>query len=408
MAELFRTAESNNATLAAFRAATAEAKAAIRAAKADRLPEIQAKAAVSYLGNGRTWNRQFGESASVPIPHFGNNFALRVSQTVYTGGAMSAGIRLKEQAAEMSRLSAQEQEQHVRFLIAGLYLQLHSLYNEEVVLDANAKLAADLIEKMKKRREEGIALRNDVTRYELQHEQILLRKTQTKHQRLIVERQLQTALGTESAVPLLPVSAFSETELAVTGEEEWQQLAETSHTSLQKSRLSISMNRTREKLERAAMLPKIGFIAEDNLNGPVTIEVPALNKNFNYWFVGVGVSYNFSSLYKNDRRLRQAKLATATAKSAHEAALKNVGDRVQQAYVNLLTAQSDLRTHTKNVELATGNYSIVSNRYTNGLALVTDLTDAANVKLNAELALANARINAVYARYALKYASGNL
>ena len=56
--------------------------------------------------------------------------------------------------------------------------------------------------------------------------------------------------------------------------------------------------------------------------------------------------------------------------------------------------------------LAAENYDVVSRRYENGMALVTDLTDAANMKLDAELALENARINLVYCLYHLKYQAG--
>ena len=50
------------------------------------------------------------------------------------------------------------------------------------------------------------------------------------------------------------------------------------------------------------------------------------------------------------------------------------------------------------------NYEVVDKRYKNGLALITDMTDAANVKLEAELALVSARINLAYCYYRLKYA----
>lgn len=53
------------------------------------------------------------------------------------------------------------------------------------------------------------------------------------------------------------------------------------------------------------------------------------------------------------------------------------------------------------MQLARENYDVVSRRYQNGLAIVTDLTDAANMRLDAELQLANARINLVYAYYNL-------
>lgn len=80
-----------------------------------------------------------------------------------------------------------------------------------------------------------------------------------------------------------------------------------------------------------------------------------------------------------------------------------VGD-VHAAYVDLGTARSELQTRRKAVQLATENYEVVGKRYKNGLALITDMTDAANVKLEAELALVSARINLAYCYYRLKYA----
>lgn len=409
VADLFRTAEAHNATLQSCRAAIAEADAAIESAKTDRLPEVSGQASFSYNGNGRVWDRDFSNGMSVAFPHYGNNFALKASQVVYAGGAIDAGIRLAEQGAEMSRLTAREQGERVRFLLLGLYLQLHNLQNQELVYTSNAKLAEDLIAQMKSRREQGVALRNDVTRYELQHEQMLLGRTQTADRQRILGHQLATALGIDSTVTLLPASAFENPVLSeLPAEDIWQQKAGSQHVSLQKSQLAVEMSRTQEKLERSALLPKVSLFAEDYLVGPVTIEIPALDNNFNYWYVGVGISYNFSSLFKNNRKVRQAKLATETATANLEAARQAVDDAVQQAYVNYFTAQSELRTHLKSVELAVQNYDVISRRYNNGLALVTDLTDAASMKLDAELALANARINLVYSYYELKYAAGQL
>jgi len=405
---LFRTAESHNATLASCRAAIAEADAATVAARADRLPDVSGQVSFSYYGNARLWNRHFGESTHISMPHEGNNYALRASQVVYAGGAVNAGIRLAEQSAEMSRLSARESEQRVRFLLVGLYLQLHNLSNREQVYTANADLAAALIEQMKRRREQGVALRNDITRYELQREEMLLGAATVADRRCITAQQLATALGTDTLTTLLPAEAFDAAAASLPDETAWQQQAEASHVGLQRSQLEVDITQTREKIERAARLPKVSLVAEDHLDGPITIEVPTLNKNINYWFVGIGISYDFSALYKNNRRVRQARLATATARHAFEEKRQGIHDDVQAAFVDYRTAQTELRTRQKSVDLARQNYDVVANRYNNGLALVTDLTDAAAVKLDAELALADSRIALVYSFYKLRYAAGDL
>lgn len=403
---LFRTAEANNASIRSYQTAIEEADAALHAAEAARLPDVGAEASFSYLGDGRLWDRNFSDGTHIAMPHFGNNYVLRAQQVVYAGGAIDGGIRLSELAAQMARLSADENRQRVRMLLVGLYLQLHSLHNRARVYDENIALAESLIALTRKRRTEGVALQNDITRYELQREQFGLGRTQAADRSRIAARELATALGTDTLYNMLPLEAFAEAPLEA--EAVWQQLAAEAHAGLRQSALGIDMSLAKEKVERAALRPKVALVAEDHLDGPITFEVPTLNKNINYWFVGVGISYDFSSLYKNKRRVRQARIATQHARDEHLVAQQQVGDAVHAAYVNCLTAQTELRTHQKSVELAVQNYDVVSNRYKNGLALVTDMTDAANVRLDAELALANARINLLYNYYCLRYAAGVL
>ena len=60
------------------------------------------------------------------------------------------------------------------------------------------------------------------------------------------------------------------------------------------------------------------------------------------------------------------------------------------------------------MELARQNYDVISNRYNNGLALVTDMTDAANVRLDAELQYVDTQIAVALAYYKLKYVAGDI
>jgi len=406
---LFDVAEQHNASLQTLEAAFSTEQAGIETARMAKLPDITGSASFSYLGNGRTWNRSFGDSQSAPMPHYGNNFSLAARQVLYGGGTIRSNIELAQKRTELANLSLQEGKQRVRFALVGLFLQLHALRNQENVYTQNASLAASLIEQMTKRREQGISLRNDITRYELQRQQMLLGETTMANEQNIVRKQLLTALGTDSlATALLPEDAFDENALALQSEADWQQLALCKHLGLQKTDLGVSIKQTEEKLARAARRPTVSALAESHLDGPITIEVPPIDRNFHYWFVGVNISYNFSSLYKAKRNIKQAGLATASAQTSLSEQQQAVADEVHAAYVNLSTARAALATSKKSVQLAVENYEVVSKRYLSGLALVTDLTDAANMKLEAELSLADARINLFYTYYKLRYAANAL
>ena len=406
---LYGVAEEHNATLQSMRSAIDVAREGVNVANKAKLPDVGAQLSVSYLGDAWLWNRHFGESTKAPMPHFGNNFLLKAQQAVYTGGALTAGVQMARQNEQMQRLTADSERLRVQFLLTGLYLQLHSLYNQQQVYERNRKLAEQQIALMKQRYDKGVALHSDITRYELQLQQIDLGMTAVVDQQSIVRKQLATALGIGEAdtaiVDMLPESAFDDAAISAGTEAEWQQLAAQGHVGLQQGALGIDMSRTQEKLERSERLPKVAIIAEEHLDGPITIEVPPIDKNLNYWFVGVGVSYNFSALYKNKSKVRKARLATTLAQNRLVEARKGVGDAVHAAYVDLGTARTQLATRQKSLQLASENYDVVSRRYQNGLAIVTDLTDAANMRLDAELQLANARINLVYAYYNLRYAA---
>lgn len=407
--QLFRVAEEHNATLQSMRSAIDVAQAEVDAAQKAKLPDVNAQLSVSYLGDAWLLNRHFGEAMKAPMPHFGNNFVFQAQQVVYAGGALTASVQMARQNEQMQRLTADGERLRVRFLLTGLYLQLHSLSNQQQVYERNRTLAEEQITLMKRRYSQGVALHSDITRYELQLQQIDLGLTSVIDRQRIVRKQLATALGVAdadtSAVAMLPESAFDESTIKVGAEAEWQQLAAQDHVGLQQSVLGISMSRTQEKLERSARLPKIAIIAENHFDGPITIEVPPIDKNLNYWFVGVGVSYNFSALWKNKSKVRKAQLATTYAQDRLVEAQKGVSDGVHAAYVDFGTARTHLATRVKSLQLASENYDVVSRRYQNGLAIVTDLTDAANMRLDAELQLANARINLVYAYYNLCYAA---
>ena len=406
--KLFDIAEEHNASILSFRTAIVEASEAVSVAKAARLLDVEATASVSYLGNVQIWDRPLKNRFTATTPHFGNNFALMARQTVYSGGAITSGIRMAKLNQKLAEVEAEENRQRVRFLLAGHYLQLHNLRHQEAVFDQNIALADTLILQTRHRMEQGVALENDITRHELQREKLLLGLARVQDAQRIIGHQLIKALGLDTTVTILPDEEFKVGSCPQEGEGEWQQAATFNHTGLQKADLGTRIAEQRVQLQRAERLPKVALVAEDHFDGPVTFEIPTLDKNINYWYIGIGVTYNFSSLWKNSKSLRQARTAVHHSQQQQREASEEVENAVQAAYTNYLTAFTELNTQQKSVELAEQNYRVIQNRYENGLALITDMVDAANVKLDAELALVSARINVIYNYYQLKYISNTL
>ena len=405
---LFDLIEQNSTSLREQKTGVEAAQEGVKAAKSQRLPDINTQLSGSYAGNVVMMNRSFGDAHGMHSPHWGNTFNLDVRQPIYAGGAIDAGIEMAKLGLESSKLSTSLNRASLRFTALEQYLTLEKLQNREEVLKANIKLTQKLIDDINARFSQGVALKNDVTRYELQMQQLKLQLTKVGNQRSILNHQLCNTLGLPSGTVINPTDDVATKTFPKDGEAAWQQSATAGNQQLQLADINARMAKQKEKMARSEMLPKISIVANNNFNGPITFELPPIDKNLNIWYVGVGVSYPLSSLFKSNKKLNQARLRTRQAQEQTAVVREQLNNEVQSAYTDYLQSYVELQTQQKNVELARENYDVVNERYNNQLALITDMLDASNTRLDAELSESDARIAVAEAYYKMKFISGEL
>ena len=406
--QLFKTIEDNNAALRAQKSGVESADLDIESAKSKRLPDVDASLSVSYIGNVLLTDRDFTDVHGLHSPHFGNNFSLQAQQVVYAGGAINAGIRLAELGKRQAETGVRLTRQQVRFVALGQYLDLYKVDNQIQVYEKNIELTRQLIADIKAKQSQGMALKNDITRYELQMESLKLGLTALRNNRSILNHQLCNTLGMGQDVRITPDTTVIGKVYARNDEQYWQNQGAMNSPLLEQSANAIRIAEQKEKIAKSDMLPKVAFVAADNFDGPITFELPPINKNLNVWYVGVGVKYNISSLFKSNKRVRQAAVETRQAREEHAVQAEQLNNNVQAAYVQYQQTYVELATQQKSVELARQNYDVMNARYLSQLALVTDMVDASNLRLNAELKEVDARINIVYAYYRMKYVAGDI
>ena len=403
--QLFALVEDGSSDMRVKRAGVDVAARGIEEAKSRRLPDINASLSASYNGNVLMLDRDFTNAHGLSQPHFGNSFTLEAQQVVYAGGAINAGIRMAELQKQQSENDVVLTRNRQRFLALGQYLDLYKTDNGIRVYDSNIALTEKLIDDIRAKQKQGMALKNDVTRYELQMEQLKLGGRRLEDQRASLNHQLCNTLSlTDTNIqPDIDLNAIGDENLR---EADLQSEAAAQSPLLTQSALGMRIADEQLRLAKSELMPKVAIVAQDNFVGPFTYDIPPIDKNFNIWFVGIGVKYSLSSLFKANKTIRRAREQVRQSHEAHALVGETVNNNVQQAYVLHRQAFADLRTQQKSVELATQNYEVMNNRYLNQLALVTDMVDASNIKLNAELQEVNARINIAYTYYNIEYVKG--
>ncbi|MDO4160732.1 MAG: TolC family protein [Prevotellaceae bacterium] len=407
VSELFSLVESGSRSLRTQKTGLEVADKAVEEAKSQRLPDINASLSLSYNGNVVMMDRDFSNATAFSSPHFGNSFALEAQQVVYAGGAINAGIRLAEVQKRQAETGVTLTRSQQRFMALGQYLDIFKLDNSIKVYESNITLTEKLIADINEKHAQGMALKNDVTRYELQMETLKLGLRKLQDQRAVLNYQLCNTLGLEN-VTIIPDQNVINESLADDNEAAWQSRAAMGSPVLQQSSLGIEAAKEQLKIAKSDLLPKVSIVAADNFSGPFTYDLPPVDNNFNIWYVGVGVKYSLSSLFKSNKSIRRAEAAVRQTQDSHSVNIENVDNQMQQYYTLYKQSYVDLRTQQKSVELANQNYQVMNDRYLNQLALVTDMVDASNIKLNAELLEVDARINIVYAYYKMKYVAGEI
>lgn len=404
---LFTLIDTHNSSVRVSKTSIEAARHDVDAAKSQRLPDINAQLSASFIGNALLTDRNFSEVHGLHSPHFGNQFIIDASQTIYSGGALTAGIRMSELGLEKAGIASELTIQQQRFLVLSQYLDLEKIANREQVVKSNIELTKRIISDIEERHRQGVALKNDITRYELQMQTLQLELTKLRNQRSIVNHQLCVSLGIATSDSIVPTERVADKTYARDAEAQWQFAAMSSPT-LRMAAVDEQMAGQKEKLAKSELLPKVAIVAQNNFNGPITFELPPVNKNLNIWYVGVGISYPVSSLFKSNKKLRAARVAVRKAQEQKAVAKEMVGNQMQAAWTNYQQSYVELQTQQKSVELARQNFEVVNDRYINQLALVTDMIDASNMRLDAELAEVDARINIAYAYYKMKYIAGEL
>ncbi len=405
--DVFSRIESENRTMNVLRSAQEAAEEGIKAAKNARYPEINAEVNVSYIGDAFLTDRDFSNFTKAATPHFGNGFTLEAQQVVYAGGAVSAGIKMAQNQSYMTLAQTDKSRQGLRLMAVGQYLDLFKIANNIKVYKENIALTQKLIEEIKVRREQGLALANDVTRYELRLEMLSLELVRLQNTERILNYRLCNTLCLPETTEIKPVVDDIE-DMRNTGAASWQSAAAQSSPDLKISDLNADIATVQHKLVKSDLLPKIAVVAHENFNGPITFEIPPIDKNLNIWYVGLGIKYNFSALYKSSRKVKQAAIQMKQAQQSKAVAEENLQNDVYQAYIDYEQSYVELETKVKSLQLANENYGRVYDRYIEQLALITDMLDAFNMKLDAELGVADAKAEILYRQCKLKYTAGVL
>ena len=404
--QLFERGSEQHLQLAADRLKEEMARERSATARTNRLPELSVGLKGGFLGQPVVWQNGMSNPTYPDSPDRQQNYAIDFTQPIYQGGKIRYAIRQADLEREIARLQTATDRADIKLLLLEQYLNLFSLYKQHIVLSRKIDESERRLKDIRQMKTEGLITNNDVLRSEMQLTNDRLSRNETENNIRIVSQQLDILIGLDEYLLLVPDTALLNLEYATATYDEYVNRAFLTDPALLLSRKQTELAENSIRLTRAEQLPRLSLTASNTLARPVSRTLADMYNNS--WNIGLSFSYPISSLYRNRHRMKEARQNVQLMRNAEEQKQQNIRMNIQAALLKHREAADRVEALKLSVKQAEENYRIMQNRYMSQLAILTDLLDADNLRLNAELQLTTARTQVIYTYYELQRAIGAL
>lgn len=404
--ELFRLGVTNSLTLQADALDEAMAYERGKTARSSRLPDVQVGLRGGAVGQPIVFQRGLSDATYPDTPDWSQNYAIDFTQPLYEGGRIRYAIRRADLQTHAAELQTATDRADVKLDLLEQYMSLFSLYKQREVLMRNIEESEQRLKDIRQMKKEGLITNNDVLRSEMQLTNDRLSLTETENSLVLVSQQLDILLGIDEHRLLLPDTSLLHRAIALQPYDDYVEEAYLNDPAMRLLRKQTEIAQNEVRLTKAELLPSVSLYASNTLARPVSRTMADMYNN--NWNIGLSVSYPLSSLYKNNHRVKESKLAVQVTRNAEEQKKQQIRVTVRTAFLRHREALKQVEALKLSVRQAEENYRIMQNRYLNQLAILTDLLDANTVRLNAELQLTSARTQVIFTFYQLERACGRL
>jgi outer membrane protein len=406
--EIIQLAKQNNLDLKLAQKDSSIAVENIKTAKIARAPYLNVGGYYNYIMNPVLYSDFYSNDTTIDYYHHQTSWSIAAGIPIYLGGKIRTQIKQSEIVSRIQNESVKMTDNQLKLSIITQFYSLYKLYREVEIIDENIKSVKINIKQIESRVANGQNLISDLSRTQLQLSNFEVDVFKAWNKIDLLSNYLCIQSGLPSSTRLKPVDVVmvipaDSLEFNKCMEEAFANRTEIKQAELQKNYSEMSL-----KLTRSFYKPYISGNAMYTTNYPVPGTFPPQTDILNYGAVGVGLTYDLSSIYNLTHRIRADKIQVEKDDINISQVKNYIDQELKSAYVNFLESKTNMITYQKNVELSELNYRITKSKYSNDFALIIDMIDAELQVNDSKLSLNKAVIETIIQYYNLLYAMGKL
>nr|WP_298223762.1 TolC family protein [Flavobacterium sp.] len=325
-----------------------------------------------------------------------------VGLPLFSGFKLKNSIDASEHLYQSEVASAEHSKSETAIQVIEYYAALYKAQQTVELLKESLKSSQQRVTDFTALEQNGIIARNDLLKSQLQVSRIQLNLDEAEKNLKMINFRLITLLKMNSNTQVVVSPSNIDPNL-------FNNLPKTEAEAIEKRDDVASIRSLEKASESEIKVAKSGYYPALSLSaGYIALDIQNALTVSNAMNVGVGVSYNLSSLFKNGKDVKVAK-SKAIELQKQEAELTDaVKIQIKNAQEDYELAVKQDKVYSESVIQSSENFRIVKDKYENGLSNTNDLLEADVDALSAKINLANAKANVALKYYELLNTTGQL
>ena len=386
------------------------AKGQVKEALSEALPKINFKSSFT-----RNW--------ALPVFTFGGqqfkagtdnviNFGVDLSQTIYRGGQVGAGLKMARYYQQISETNSEQMQVDIVLIIHNSYYDV--LLTEAIVevSEAAYKRAITQYEGVKRYFEAGTVSDYDVLRAKVEVTNARVAVNQAKNRVSMSKANLKQIIGLPQSILLRCITALEVDSSSIPKNISTAvRNAMSSRSDLKAAKLETAMNEASIRLARgkrgADISLSAGYIMQAQINDP-KFKSLAVRDFTRSWNTLLNVSFPIFDGRRNMGQVLQAEAEFEKSRYNEKQLEKQIEVDVTMAMLNIFEASERVDASAEAIKLAKRGVGMVQLQYESGLSTQLELIDAQLTLKQAETDRVTAQYDYVNAAAMLKNLLGQL
>lgn len=380
----------------------------LKDAQAERFPEVDVAGNYEKATNIPIYdNGLFHTPSQHEVIHTLYKIGADFYLNLYNGNKLNLKIAEEKVAQKIAGIQQQQTLSDIRYAATADYLELQkSMVFKQLVL-SDIENQEKQLEEIKENYRDGVVLKSDVLRVELDLSRRKLLLVQIDNDILLANQKLNILIGEDDERRVMPDS-IPVSDFTTGAYEQYLQTAMENAFSYHISEQETQLRKIELRQAKANVSPKIGLYGDFYYANPQIFLYPYNPHLYSLGISGVRASFPLSSLYHNPHKVKEAALELEKEEIAHQDVADKIRQQVKEAYLRYQEALVQIQVARANIDHATENARIIKNTYFNHTSLITDLLDADVQVLQTRFELVTARVSAQSKYYLLQNVIGTL